>query len=382
MIGSQAPAPPVPLRQPDAIADHPVVLGLGRQIEIEFERRRRAVLIAADGELVEVTRDRLGAIEVVFVLGAAVDVDVFAPGEDVLHAHGNQATVLVRRVDALRTTTQTFDLTALSLGIALTCIGVFAPRRHGCRRRLRVQPQRYGRWWTPRRRQHADTARHAQRRTYGTLGRGLVGTQRRRLGTRRYVRFDQRGIGRAHAGETGQRRMRGVLAGREPVVVRRRLRHRQRGQPQIQIAIELHRWQAVDTWRQAQEAGVAPRQRDSGVTAGQALQPSPPRAVARLLGSDHLQAAVAAERAEHHPHRAFHIGEFDCGIRMTAVHQPRDQPVPEFTDLLFHSTPRGRHRSADSPSGGHRTTPRVAGSVTRRDRHFGHPAGSGRPING
>ena len=92
---------PVPFRQALAIAENQVVLTGGGQVEVEAQPRAAGLAVTGDGDLVHVLGGGLGAVQVVLLVSGAIDADVFAPGEDVLHADADEAGVLLRHRGAL-----------------------------------------------------------------------------------------------------------------------------------------------------------------------------------------------------------------------------------------------------------------------------------------
>ena len=130
----------VPFRQQDAVGQHQVVIGLGRQVEVEAHPAGRGLVVVGDAEDVEVVGGLFRVLVFIFV-ERTVDLDEFGPGKQALGAKQQHEGVgRLRHVDTLRA--------PLALVAAVCRPGIGRRRRlvagltllAGADGRLRVQP--------------------------------------------------------------------------------------------------------------------------------------------------------------------------------------------------------------------------------------------------
>ena len=205
------------------------------------------------------------------------------------------------------------------------------------------------------------------------LGRGFIGRQPAGIGALREVRGHELFVARREAGEAREGGAGLPGARDQPVGLRvllcARLRG-ERGQPQVQVAIQRRVRKQVDAFGQPQRRLVAPRQRRLPPAAGDALQPAAPRPVLQRLRPGHAQRPVTAERPEQHGDRLLHPGQPHRGFGVPPAGRARDQPVPELTDLFFHlrRTPEARRGRRQRRIIRPRTV-RMAAATTCAPRH-------------
>ena len=337
MIRLQQTAFPVPFRDPDALAQHLVVRVLRGQIQVELERQCGALATATDGHAVQVAGDGLRLLAVLLVLAAPVHLDILAPGKDVLHAHRDQAAIGLRPLHPLGLPVQLLHL-PLARARHLVVSGLPRPvRLAGRQRGIGMQPQRHRLRRASCARQPLHAAGRIQGLAYRPLCGGLVLRQALWHGAGPQMCLDQAPVAILQTGVTSQGEAYPGLVGVKPVAAGLPAGRGQRRQPQVQIPVQGPRRQPVDLRRQAQEAFVAPCQRDLEVAARQALQPVAAGPVFARLGTADLQAAVAAQGAKQHPYLPLHLGQADRRLWVAGLGQAGDQPMPERADLLLHS---------------------------------------------
>ena len=118
--------------------------------------------------------------------------------------------------------------------------------------------------------------------------------------------------------------MRGDIAGGE------------RGQPQVEVAVQRFFGEGGDLRRQAQGFGIAPGEGGLLVAAGHALQPAAAGAVRFGGGGGDIEAGIATEGAEQDAGGLFDLGQLDGGLRVIAGGGLGDPVVPELADEFFH----------------------------------------------
>jgi hypothetical protein len=220
--------------------------------------------------------------------------------------------------------------------------------------------------------QAVDRSRLLQRQADGVFLRRFVGLQLRGVDAAGEMGGDEALVARPQAGVSRQRRLAGELVADEPGLARRNVAGGERGQPEVEVAIERFLREGGDFRWQAQGFGIAPGMGDLFAAAGDALQPAAPRPVGFGGGSRHVEAGVAAEGAEQDAGGFLDLGQFDGGLRIMAAGRPGDPVVPELADELFHVRPFPRHLRRHST--GPRSVLRCAGH-----RRWRPSATAGRP---
>ena len=124
------------------------------------------------------------------------------------------------------------------------------------------------------------------------------GCELRRVDAAGEMRRDETLVAWLQAGVTGQRRLAGELVADEPRLMRGDVAGGERGQPQVEVAVQRFFGEGGDLRRQAQGFGIAPGEGGLLVAAGHALQPSAAGAVRFGGGGGDIEAGIAAEGAE------------------------------------------------------------------------------------
>ncbi len=131
---------------------------------------------------------------------------------------------------------------------------------------------------------------------------------------------------------------------------------RQRGEPQVEIAVEANLGKPVDDRRQAQGALVAPGELDPLADTGDALQQSSAGAMGGGLRRLRPEPAIAAQGAEENTDRWRNVSQVHGRLRVTAVGDAGDYPVPECADVLFQIRyPATKRLIVDRPRDGGRS---------------------------
>ena len=369
----------IPLRQRDAVAEHDVVLGRRRQVEVEAHLGGDAFAVAGDRQLVEVRRG-VGGVVVGLVVGAALDLDEFRHRQQALGAEGDDHAVLFGRVflaiDAVRL------FAAVATGLALAGLGGLGAAAHAGQPTLLcatevAEPQQHGLGglglrWQRRKRSHAAGRMQglAQQPFAGGFGRREL-FELRPLGDRGVHQAAVAGLDAGPALQGAQRcaLVLAQLPGRGAVEFaiwqwrHGRIRGRvglggagamaggERGEPQVEVAVEAAFGQGVDLGRQAQRGDVHAAAGDALVGAGDALQQAAPGAVAVGGCGRDAQAGVAAERAEEHAGHLLDLLELDGGLGEVSAGGAGDQAVPEQAYGFFHGASDPSARESPLRSG-------------------------------
>ncbi len=191
VVGLEPPVPPIPFGQEDAVVENQVVLRFRGQVEVEPEPGAARPAIAGEGETVHVLCGGAGPFEVVFLVGAAVDLHILAPGEDVLHADGDQALILLRHLDAIAAAAAALAERLHAVVGRGPLLFATACARAARNRGARVQPERDG----GRRPSASGQCGHATGLGQGGADRplalGFAGGNTRRVGAQGEVGGDQ-----------------------------------------------------------------------------------------------------------------------------------------------------------------------------------------------
>ena len=342
LIRAQRALSPVPLGQEDPLREDEVVLGLGRQIQIELQTRAGCLTVARDRDAIQIGRGGAGALEIVLLVGPAVDLDMLAPGQDVLHPDRHQTLILLRHGDPLGTPS-TALAERLDGGIAIDVLRLAA---EGVRPRVRpsagrelgigVEPEHDRIGWTARRREPRNTAGVLQRKPDGLLAHTLVRRQGARIRAQVEMGIEQSPVARTQARKTHERPAGLVLAFEEPISGRAGLLGRERGEPDVEITIQRTLREEVDPGGQTQRTLVAPGQLDLLVKPGEALKEPATGAVSTRLGRFDLESAIAAERTEEDADGDRNLFERHRRKAVAPLRETGDGAMPECSDVFFH----------------------------------------------
>ena len=175
----------------------------------------------------------------------------------------------------------------------------------------------------------------AQCRLHGGFGQGgralQVGGARalRQMGPQQALPFGHE----ARAALQGQRG--GVAVAGHPVGAGH-MHGGERGQPEVEVAVQGGVVEHRDHRRQGERFAVQARDGGAHAAAGDALQPAARATDARLSGRHHADARCAAGGAKQEAHRAFHCGQGNGVCRKRSIGRTGDEAVPAFADPLFH----------------------------------------------
>jgi hypothetical protein len=338
LIRAQCALSPVPLGQEDPLREDEVVLGLGRQIQIEFQTRAGRLAVARDRDAIQIGGGGAGALEIILLVGPAVDLDMLAPGQDVLHSDRDQPLVHLRHGDPLGTSPPALAK-RLDGGIAIDVLrlaaGGIGPGARG-ELGIGMQPEHDRIRRTARCREPSDTAGILQRETDGFLARTLVGRQGARIRAQVEMGVEQSPVARTQARKSRERPASLVLTLDEPISGRGCLLGGERGEPNVEIAIKRPLREEVDPGGKPQGTLVAPGQLNLFVEPGESLQEPAAGPVCARLGRFDLESAIAAQSTEEDPDRDGHLFERHRRKGVPPLRETGDGAMPECSDLFFH----------------------------------------------
>ena len=336
MRGLQALLAAIPFRQQDAVGQHQVVVGLGRQVEVEAHPAGGAVVVVGDAEDVEVV-GRFACMLVFVLVERAVDLDELGPGKQAFGTKQQHERVLrLRHLDPLGAPLAPF-LVGRGFGARLRrfrAAGLaLLPR---VVRRLRVQPQRHRQRRLPAGLELPDRARLVQRRANRGFSHAFLTAQAIRMRTQCEQGLDQLAITPRQTGQRIQGGARRLLVAHDPRRIRRNIVRGEREQPQVQFAVLRALRKDVERGRQVQRGVVGPGQFHLVADACHAFHPAAARAMRGRGAGAQRQAGIAAQRAEEDRRNALDLLEFHARLGKAAIRATGDQPVPQAADEFFH----------------------------------------------
>ena len=354
VVGHQPAGLPVPFGQALPRAERPVVGGRAGQIEVEAHPRGAAPAVGRDRQLGHLVGGAAGRVVGLVVVGT-VDAYELAPGQDGLGAEEHQQRRRVALVGhrlrvAARLRALRMPLLRRGLVVRVGRIGAGERGLGGRGLRLDPQPDRRDLVGAHRRvvpggaerRGGGRVVEHrAQRGRHRTLGPGGAAVQALARRPRGQLRRQQALQPRLQAGKPHQRPPARAQVVLDPVAGGRRLLQRggQRGQPQVERAVERALGQHRQPRRQRQHLGLQARAPHLRAGAGQALQPVARAALGAHAGLGQPHRRRAAAGAEHQLDGTAHLAQIDRGGLVAtglAAGGAGDEAVPLAPDPFLH----------------------------------------------